>query len=81
MSNQQYDGHRIATKDQLSIDVKAIDEDARTVKAIISTDSLDRDGEVVITKGLDLAEFKNNPIVLLGHDQDKPIGTAEWVVA
>ena len=41
----------------------------------ISTDkSMDRDGEVVLPSGVVLDAFDKNPILLFGHDHQKPIG-------
>ena len=49
----------------------------RTVVARISTTSIDRDGEVLLPSGIDLKDFRKNPVVLLNHDQGGlPIGRA-----
>jgi len=54
----------------------------REVLAIISTDVVDRDGEVVQPKGLRKKNYAGNPIVLVNHDyRSLPIGTARWVKA
>lgn len=45
----------------------------------ITTDSVDRDNEVVVPEGIDLEHYKKNPIVLWGHDDTKPIGKAIWI--
>jgi HK97 family phage major capsid protein/HK97 family phage prohead protease len=42
---------------------------------VMSTDSVDRVGDIVEIPGIDLAGFKQNPIALLNHDQTMPIGT------
>lgn len=44
-------------------------------EAMISTDTLDRDGEVLLPGGCSHAEYEKNPILLWMHDADKPIGT------
>jgi HK97 family phage prohead protease/HK97 family phage major capsid protein len=41
----------------------------------MSTDSVDRMGDIVDIGGIDLAGFKTNPIALWNHDPDSPIGT------
>ena len=57
-----------------------VDEATREVVAIISTDSVDRDKEVVLPSGLDKKNYGGNPVVLYGHDwQGLPIGTTRWV--
>tara|TARA_R110002051_G_scaffold319494_1_gene403640 strand:+ start:1161 stop:2024 length:864 start_codon:yes stop_codon:yes gene_type:complete len=49
----------------------------RTVTAKISTTSIDRDGEVLLPSGIDLKDFRKNPVVLLNHDQGGlPVGRA-----
>ena len=57
-----------------------VDEGKREVIAIISTNSVDRDGEVVSPKGMRKKNFAGNPVVMLNHDYQKlPIGKALWV--
>ena len=50
--------------------------DARTFTAKITTSSVDRDGEVLIPQGMDIKDFKKNPVVFWNHDYNQPIGTA-----
>jgi len=50
-----------------SADVKAL-PDSRTIKFLISTDAVDRDGDSIDPKGWDVASYKKNPIVLWSHD-------------
>ena len=38
--------------------------------SLISSDAIDRDGEVVLPKGLELAYFQKNPIVTFAHKYD-----------
>ena len=42
--------------------------------AIISTETIDRDGEVLISQGMDSTEFDANPVVFYNHDYAQPIG-------
>ncbi len=50
------------------------------VLAIATDASKDRDGDVVDPKGLDIKNFKNNPILLFGHDhRGLPIGQADKI--
>lgn len=45
----------------------------------ISTESVDRAGEVVVAGGLDDREFLLNPLVTLNHDYDRPpVGRSLW---
>lgn len=49
--------------------VKSLDEENYTVEAIVSTASVDRDGEVILPSAFEarLAEYKRNPILCWGH--------------
>jgi hypothetical protein len=64
-----------------SLDIGAIEklrkagQDSGTFDVIISTEDLDRAGEIVRQNGWELSNYKNNPIVLWGHDYySLPIG-------
>jgi len=57
-----------------------LDEGSRTVLAVISSDSVDRDAEVVSPKGMHKKTYSANPIVLFNHDKSSlPIGKALWI--
>lgn len=42
---------------------------------VLSDETVDRYGDVIVASGWKLANFKKNPIALFGHDSDKPVGT------
>src|SRR5262245_30877034 len=45
----------------------------------ISTEVVDRAGDVVIAAGMDDREFRLNPVVTLGHDYNRPpVGRGVW---
>ncbi|PWC89832.1 hypothetical protein TSH100_04120 [Azospirillum sp. TSH100] len=48
----------------------------RQVRVIISTEGVDRAGDIVRQDGLVLANFLQNPIILWNHDQNFPIANA-----
>lgn len=57
-----------------------VNEEDRTIVSYISTESLDRDKEIVLAKGADLDNYRKNPIVLWGHDSKAtPIGKNLWI--
>ena len=57
-----------------------VDEDERTVKAVISTGAIDRDGEVLSPKGMKHDNFVKNPVVSWSHNaSEPPIGKAIWL--
>lgn len=43
-------------------------------EAVITTDSLDRDGEVVIPQGMNSREYESNPVLFWNHDYSQPVG-------
>jgi len=63
------------------LDMKApdVDEDERTASTVISTEAVDRDREVVLTRGLKLTNYLKNPVVLWMHDMEKVVGKSLWV--
>jgi HK97 family phage prohead protease len=55
-------------------------EGEREIVARITTTAVDRDGDVILPSGMDLTEFKANPVMLLAHNAEKlPIG--RWISA
>ena len=54
---------------------KGIQSPDDPLKFIMSDESVDRMGDVILAKGWDLTDFNKNPIALWGHDSQTPIGT------
>src|SRR5437764_12951891 len=47
----------------------------RSARFVMSTQGVDRMGDIVVTQGLDTKQFERNPIALLSHDSSSwPIG-------
>lgn len=46
-------------------------------RVVVSTGNVDRSNDVVVTKGIDLADHRRLPVVLLNHNRDYPVGYAE----
>ena len=42
--------------------------------AVITTDTIDRDGEVVVPQGMNSTDYERNPVLLYEHDEKQPIG-------
>ena len=62
------------------IEVKSTDEEKREIVAVGSKQVSDRDGDIVKIDGIDLKNYKKNPIVLWAHQHDSlPIGKATKV--
>jgi HK97 family phage prohead protease len=49
-------------------------DDPTRFTATITTNAIDRDGEVVIPAGMNSKEYERNPVLLYAHDAAKPIG-------
>lgn len=56
-------------KTALSIETKDLGEGE--IEAIIASDSLDRHGDILDIKGLDLTKYKSNPVVAWAHKYDE----------
>ncbi len=57
-----------------------VDEEQRTVIAVISTGVIDRDGEILTPKGVKTENFEKNPVIPWSHDtREPPIGKALWI--
>lgn len=66
-----------------TVETKAIDAEKGIYEALISTESVDRDGDILKAEGADLTNFNKNPVVLFGHnyrDATAVVGKALEVV-
>lgn len=49
--------------------------------SMVSTESVDRQGDVVIARGMDRSMFEKNPVVMYAHNYDDVvIGRCAWIV-
>jgi hypothetical protein len=60
------------TKKQFDIELKQLDEEQGTIRAILSSGVPDRQGDMVDQSTWNLEEYKKNPIVLWAHDHTQP---------
>ena len=60
-------------------DTKAVEDKGRRVLNVtITTNTIDRDGDIIEPKGINLTNFRKNPVVLMAHDyRGLPIARAE----
>ncbi|TKB75262.1 MAG: hypothetical protein E8D45_07860 [Nitrospira sp.] len=57
--------------------IKAIDRAHREIEFVASRQEIDRDGDVIITRGIDTANFRRNPVLLLDHDRGQRLGRVD----
>jgi len=66
----------------ISSEIKSQDSEGLKHTALLqaSTDDVDRDGEVILQKGISLKLFKKNPVICWAHDSQSrpPIGRSVW---
>lgn len=60
-----------------TLDAAYSSEDGTKFVATITTDTIDRDGEVVIPAGMNSKQYERNPVLLYAHDPKMPIGKME----
>lgn len=56
------------------VESKGFDAATRSQRFIMSSESVDRYGDIVRQAGLDITDFEKNPVGLAFHDHRKPIG-------
>lgn len=66
----------------INTQVKAVDQDTRTITFVMSSEDVDRDGDIIRVSGWELDGFMRNPVFLVFHDQRQfPIGRVEEIRA
>lgn len=58
----------------MSVITKTSVSDGGSLEFVLSDETVDRYGDVVVASGWDLRNFKKNPIALFGHQSSFPIG-------
>lgn len=64
------------TKQNINIKADINSDDSRSFTATITTNAIDRDGEVLLPEGMRSKDFESNPVVFWNHNYDMPIGKA-----
>jgi hypothetical protein len=60
--------------------LKEVGADTGTFEMVISTDDIDRHGEIVDQKGLDATNYMTNAVVLWGHNHNQiPVGVTDEI--
>src|SRR5262249_7543253 len=60
--------------------LKGVDRANREIQFIATTQEPDRDGEVVVTAGIDLSAYQQNPLLCLDHSTTQRIGHVDALV-
>ena len=58
---------------------RSYDPDKRSCMFTMSSQEIDRDMDIVVTRGIDLVNFEKNPIALMNHNPNMVLGTWEDV--
>lgn len=75
-SGPEYEYRRVVVK----TDVDRFEDGERADVSVVGSSAVDRDGEVVLPNGLDLTQFRNNPVVTFNHDyKSAPVGRCAWI--
>lgn len=62
-------------------EAKVLDEEQRIVRFKISSERIDRDGDIVRQAGIDFSNYSLNPITLYNHARDKELGSGQdWTI-
>ena len=62
----------VMVRKRMNVESKVKDSENRVIQFTASTNSRDRDGDVINPAGWDLSNFRKNPVFLWGHQYDKP---------
>lgn len=57
--------------------VKQVDRARREIRFVASRQEVDRDGEVIIVKGISTANYRKNPVLLSRHDHTFNLGKVD----
>ena len=57
---------------------KEVSAKERSITQYVSTNSIDRDNDIVEAKGINLKNFRKNPVVLFNHNRDLPVASSMW---
>jgi len=65
---------------EFASEIKDIDLAAQELTMVVSTEAVDREGDIIEAAGWELGAYRKNPVVLFGHDYRAPaVGKATWI--
>ena len=62
------------SRKHLDAAVKQVDSERRRIRFVASQELTDRDGDVVVARGIDLTDFARNSVLLGDHDPSFILG-------
>ena len=65
---------------EFASEIKDIDLAAQELTMVVSTEAVDREGDIIEAAGWELGAYRKNPVVLFGHQYNQPaVGRAGWI--
>jgi len=79
---QLVDKGRNLWREAFPFELKAVNEESRTITIIGTTEEIDRSGDVIMQAGLDWRNFRKNPVIMWAHNYSQlPIGKATRIAS
>lgn len=71
----------VQTKAHFTAEIKGFADEKNTYQFVITSEAIDRHGDIVRMSGANLEAFRRNPVVLYNHDSySMPIGRAKNII-
>ncbi len=70
--SETVDSDALPNSAPVEVTASVSDRKERTLKIIVTTSRIDRQGDCIETSGLDFSQYLNNPVVLWAHDLQRP---------
>jgi hypothetical protein len=72
LNTEGLDNNSLVERKGYNSDIEIMPEEERTIKATISTNDIDADGDIVIPEGANISRYVNNPVVHWNHNYALP---------
>lgn len=60
-------------------EIRGVDVTAGTVDAVVSSEAVDRDGDIIRVAGWDFSDFEGHPVLMLDHNYKVGAQAGEWL--
>lgn len=71
--------YRRVAKAASSIRFPKMEDGSNSDVSMVTTDDVDRDGEVMLPEGINLDDFRKSPTVFYCHEYTQPVGKCLWI--